>query len=164
MYLWDLEMEQLPLGWEEEYHQALQAYPNGKIIPRKFSGNRYYNDVPSPYFRDPVTYHRWLINLFHRYRNQALRLLSNGQPPKNNWSAMQKLLAIDIRLFNLLMFWVSPPREFDPGEFDPHQIIKHIDSTNFYYDFEPDELPTDPRLSYLIPLISQRLIAKREPM
>lgn len=126
MYLWDIEIETIPLGWDEEYQKAMKLYPHGITYTS--------NDTNDHNFRDPVGYRQRLIEMFTFYSRKAKQVVSNG-PLRDQF---HELLLWDIRLFNVLIYWLSPSPSFDPGEFDTDEIDRFMDIPDYYYECDND--------------------------
>ena len=57
-FLWDLDIEEIPLGWVDQYNQALNQSPNG--IPHLINGEKFYVH--------PVKCRELLVQVFNKRR------------------------------------------------------------------------------------------------
>lgn len=129
-FLWDLNLEEIPLGWEERYQQELKDNPNGRYesIP-EFS-----SDGAKEYtvFYDPVGYRKKLLLMFKEIQGKAKAEFEKEEDFKLK---MHNLLKLDIALYNLLDEWVTDDW-WDVSCMDPFKIEDDIKGTSEYFSEE----------------------------
>lgn len=134
-HLWHLNIEQIPLGWQEEYDNALNKYPNGMpLLVRKNKFNVH-----------PVSYKKQLIQKFNESKEQALFLQNNLD---NDPQSLSKLLELDIILFKVLFLWLIDGTLVDETFFD----INKLQDSKYFIDIEcyflEEDNPHDPIFHY----------------
>ncbi|MCM3312010.1 hypothetical protein CHH78_02290 [Shouchella clausii] len=131
-YLFDLDLEEIPLGWEEAYQEALTRCPDGEIIPPlpDDAFNR-------PCFYHPVAYRALILKTFNKYKLLARRLMEEQKPDIKSW--ITELVKVDIILYKLLSLWVS---EFmDISCYDPKDFNSDVFGANdSYFSYISDDM------------------------
>jgi hypothetical protein len=131
MNLWDLEIEKIPCGWEEEYQNALQEHPNGTVI----ECDEGCNEV-SKYYYHPVQCHDLLIRNFNKAKIDAKSLLAE----RNNLELgdfINGIVRIDALLLYIIDTWVTDM--MDCSCFNPEKIMPQSDKDIFETYFTSNE-------------------------
>ena len=114
-FLWDLDIEQLPLGWEEQYQEALKEFPNGTVI--------------KGYFLHPVEYRAQILSYFHTYQAKAKseyeQLLKEFDV-----ELLNSLVGYDKLLYSVLYEWLDDQR--DISLFDPASLSRYLEDSAGY--------------------------------
>ncbi len=130
-YLWELNIENIPLGWQETLDKAIQNCPDGELVAIPdidFHSDKF--DI-SRYYYNPIKFREKIIRLFNEEKNKAIHLLENEKSMK---PLFNEILKIDIKLFNLLDLWTSIDDHFDGSSFDPKHIDEEILNSSNYFD------------------------------
>lgn len=125
-YLWDLNLEEIPLGWDERYQQELKENPEGRyeIIPDFPTESAEYK-----VFYHPVGYREKLLSLFKDIQEKAKKIFQNDEDFKTK---MHTLLKMDIALYNILDEWVTDDF-WDVSCMDPFKIEDVIKISSGYF-------------------------------
>ena len=123
-FLWQLDIEKLPLGWEDVYLEALANYPNGQIVA---DGPYYDGDTLRRAYMNPVGFREKLLLLFNKYKQIANELYESLGLSFNS-DAINQLLKCDIILYSIIFDWVDTEKDF--SVFDPNKIEENL----FYID------------------------------
>ncbi|MBW7651543.1 hypothetical protein [Anoxybacillus sp. ST4] len=112
-YLWHLDLNKIPCGWENVYQDALKNCPNG--MPLLIKGTKF--------FYHPVKYRETLLEIFSTAKEKCLEIMKNECLDRKQLS---ELLENDIILFNVLFEWCLEDMDetfFDVNRFkDKHQF------------------------------------------
>ncbi|BAQ11486.1 hypothetical protein OXB_3016 [Bacillus sp. OxB-1] len=114
-YLWDIDIEQLPLGWSDIYEDAFENYPNGMMIEGVFF--------------HPVDYHAQLLSYFHTYQAKAKAAYGNLQKQFDR-DTLNLLVAYDKFLYSILLVWLDDER--DSSQFDSSKLDKELKDSIWY--------------------------------
>lgn len=132
-FLWNLNIEAIPCGWESIYKTALNDCPNGtvkEIVLSDSSG--VYNEKC---FYNPVKCRNLIIEKFNSLKVEALELYNNRY--KLDFKVCcNKLIHIDIMLYNLLTEWTYESDVFSNDDFQPKNILDNIEihHVNSYFE------------------------------
>lgn len=134
-YLWDLNLEEIPLGWEKDYQDALRNFPAGKII-----------EVPEIYMDDfeireswcnPVAFRTLVLQSFNALKDKALYLLENVNKA-NFQDTSSKLIRIEFALRTLLFSWVDDDTLLT--DYDFSRVRREIDMDCNFGDYFSEEI------------------------
>jgi hypothetical protein len=115
-YLWDLNLNEIPCGWEDVYQDALKHCPDG--MPLLIKGTKF--------FYHPVKYREVLLNIFVTAKDKCLDIMQNECL---NQKQLSELLENDIILFNVLFEWCLDHLEkpfFDINKFKDKHRFKNV--------------------------------------
>jgi hypothetical protein len=98
-YLWDLNIEDLPLGWQSVYDEAVRDYPKGKYVQWAAT-----NDEVIKNWVDPVQTYDLFKRTIMDYKNRAMTIFQNYRDPDVR-NTFTRLLRVDVALFNLFVNW-----------------------------------------------------------
>ena len=116
MYLWELEIDKIPCGWEETYKEALQECPNGKLIEID------YGDEFKEYFYNPVACHELIVTSFNKAKLQAYTILAE----KNQFELgefVDKIVKVDAKLFYIIYMWTLDNEDMDCSSYNPQKFL-----------------------------------------
>ena len=134
-FLWDIDIEQLQLGWEDVYQNAYENFPNGTVIKNCFF--------------HPVEYQAQLLAYFHTYQTKAKS--THEQLQKNFDRELLNLLATyDRLLYSVLYEWLDDER--DISQFNSSDLDRRLEDTVGYM------LSADAELSFMQPYKKLQLI------
>ncbi|VDG73401.1 Uncharacterised protein [Clostridium carnis] len=130
-FLWDLDIENISCGWENEYQKALIECPEGKYADCITLNGHDFEKVEY----NPVSCRNIIITKFNQLKLEANELYSN----RNNLDfkmCCNRLFQIDVMLYNLLSTWTYSNDVFCNDEFDPNTILNDIESpsASSYFD------------------------------
>ncbi len=131
-YLFDLNLEDLPFGWDAEYKRALIETPNGSIesIPATEYDGSY--QIKTYYF-NPIASRELILNTFKKYQLIAQRLISQNDFPFH--SDLSELIKADIVLYNCISAWVE---DFvDVTYYDPKDTSDDLLNVSLSYFSQP---------------------------
>jgi hypothetical protein len=133
-YLWELDLAQVPLGWEKTYNEALEECPTGTYITIPDYDASVSGETRCWY--NPVKYHQTLLETFNRLKQKALSIISKEQDTPLH--KIDDLIKIDICLYAILDLWLDDDNFFDGSSFDPNSLgdIKTIMKYDFYFDWD----------------------------
>ncbi|MGO0058601.1 hypothetical protein ACTID9_00800 [Brevibacillus fluminis] len=134
-YLWDLDLENIPLGWEETFRDALRICPDGEITPISYSS--YHGEKLERYLYHPVKFRDRLIELFNADKAKAVNLMESNTISD---SFLNQLFKIDVRLFNILDAWLTPDDEIEGEMLDPREMEQKLLDYRVYFQCEDEEL------------------------
>lgn len=120
-FLWDLDIENIPCGWESVYQTALNECPDGKVLELMSSDYSGASTYEVDY--NPVECRNILINRFNELKSEAIEIYSN----LHNLDfkvAINKLFKIDILLFNILSEWTFDSSYSGGTGYDPSYCSK----------------------------------------
>ncbi|WP_353096387.1 hypothetical protein [Tissierella praeacuta] len=137
-YLWDLNLDEIPLGWENTYQEASIKSPHGEIVSIPESN---YDEISiNRYFYHPVKYRNELYRLFNEFKVKAKDLFeSKGNHEFRPF--INELIKYDCILYNILYEWTLVDDELDGSSFDPDYIKNILQNFRDYFDsssFETD--------------------------
>ncbi|MED1790505.1 hypothetical protein P4V47_24085 [Brevibacillus laterosporus] len=133
-YLWDLDLEQIPLGWSETYQDALESCPNGELVAVDYSN--YYGEKIERYFYHPIKCRELLIQIFNQKVDRARNLVDSEKKLK---PFINELFKIDVCLFNLLELWTTPDDEIEGVRLDPRKLEEDLIDVGNYFECDNDE-------------------------
>lgn len=139
-FLWNLNIESIPCGWETVYKDALKDCPNGKPeqIMLSNSSGIYTENI----FYDPVKCRNLIIEKFNNLKVEAIELYSDRY--KSDFKVCcNRLIQIDVILYNLLIDWTYTSEAFSNDEFQPKNIFKQIENYNINSYFENSDFKYD---------------------
>lgn len=125
--LWNINLKNIPLGWNTIYQEALAMFPNGQIN--------------KSYFYDPVGYRDKLLKVFEEEKKKALELIEDQSVPFSEKANL--LLKIDVKLFNIIYEWVDSKKFADISVFNPKNLL--LNDIENYFTSEVDN-EYNPRL------------------
>lgn len=142
-YLWDLTLENIPLGWIDIYEDYVRNCPHGEIY-----GVQYHNDEDvTRHYVNPVKCKEVMLKRFNQLKLDAVELI--GQRDSIDLKEfMNQLIKIDIQLFSILDDWTTDFDEvssLDPNKYTEKELSKHY---SWYINSSRDLLPNDPMLKY----------------
>jgi hypothetical protein len=115
-YLWDLDLVEIPCGWEDIYQDALKHCPDG--MPLLIKGYKF--------FYHPVKYRQILLDTFATAKEKCLKIIKSEHL---NQKELSELLENDIILFNVLFEWCLDHLEepfFDISKFKDKHRFKNV--------------------------------------
>ncbi|NRT76350.1 hypothetical protein [Clostridium beijerinckii] len=132
-FLWNLNIEVISCGWESVYQSALKECPNGKIEEIILSDSSGIHTEKCIY--DPIKCRKLIIETFNSLKSKAIELYVN-RFNEDFKECCNKLIHIDITLYNLLREWTYTNDVFSNDDFQPENIIKIIDNnqTDSYFE------------------------------
>lgn len=125
-YLWNLDIEELPCGWENIYQDALVDFPDGKTFKETMNGP----DDIYEFFSNPVKYKELLIQLFNFHKSKAQELFESNDLLTER-KAISNLIKHDMALDYLITTWVSTDLTLD--SFDPNTVERDIFDPDWYF-------------------------------
>ncbi|MED1480778.1 MULTISPECIES: hypothetical protein [Bacillus] len=125
-YLWNLDIEELPCGWENIYQEALVDFPDGKTFKETTNGP----DDIYEFFSNPVKYKELLIQLFNFHKSKAQKLFESNDLLTDR-KAISDLIKHDMALDHLVSTWVSTEKTLD--SFDPNTVERDIFDPEWYF-------------------------------
>lgn len=132
-YFWDLNLSEIPLGWQEDYEYALLNCPHGKTISTpELSEN---GIIERKCFYNPVACRNLLLNEFSNYQKQAIELYHNACKENFQLTATE-LIRIDTILRSIIFYWVCD--EHDISSFKDTSVYSDIHFCEYdcYFSFE----------------------------
>ncbi|SHH57708.1 hypothetical protein [Sporanaerobacter acetigenes] len=138
-YLWDLNLDEIPLGWENTYQDALNQCPKGEIIEMAEMDSPD-SIITNQYFYDPVGYKNTIYTIFNEYKIKAKTLFESRNKHEIK-PFINELIKFDCILYGLLAEWTCNGNEFDGSSFDPNYLKNNLLDYNYYfgsYNFETD--------------------------
>lgn len=133
-FLWDLNIEDIPCGWEPIYQEALKDYPGGKIAETISQYGDGELSVEKHLF-NPVKCREILINKFNQLKFEAIELY-NKRDVLDFKICCNRLFQIDIFLYSILNEWTYIDDVFANDSFQPNNILSDIKSyaQDTYFD------------------------------
>jgi hypothetical protein len=132
-YLWDLNLDEIPLSWENVYQDALANYPDGELIPSDES----WDDIQRNYFFHSVKYRQLIIETFNKYKTNAIELM--GKKHSLDFKDfINQIIKTDVILYNLLFDWICDEDSFDISSFNPNNFYNNIVNYEFYFKDNSD--------------------------
>ncbi|MGE1211103.1 hypothetical protein [Bacillus pumilus] len=125
-YLWNLDIEELPCGWENIYQEALVDFPDGKTFKETMNGP----DDIYEFFSNPVKYKELLIQLFNFHKSKAQELFESNDLLTDR-KALSNLIKHDMALDHFVSTWVSTDLTLD--SFDPNNVERDIFDPEWYF-------------------------------
>ncbi|WP_313891155.1 hypothetical protein [Psychrobacillus sp.] len=125
-HLWELKLEQIPLGWNDMYQDAIEKYPNGA----EMNGS----------FVHPVDYHAQLLAYFHVYQAKAKSAYDKLQE-KFDKKLLNTLVQYDMFLYSVIYEWVDDERDF--SQFNSSDLDNQL-KDSIYYVVKDDLLHMEP--------------------
>lgn len=137
-FLWDLNIEDIPCGFESIYQDALIDCPNGKMV-KTFSCDSTGTTISACEY-NPVEYRKIIINEFNKFKTQAIEIFNNRNSLDFK-ECCNELLKIDTLLYSLISEWTCTSDIFCDDEFQPQFISNHIKNISLasYFDDADDE-------------------------
>lgn len=137
-FLWDLNIEDIPCGFESVYQDALINCPNGKIVETIFCDSSGTTISTCEY--NPVEYRKIIINEFNKFKTQAIEIFNNRNSLDFK-ECCNELLKIDTLLYALISEWTFTTDIFCDDSFQPQFISNHIKNSSLisYFDDTDDE-------------------------
>lgn len=136
-YLWDLNLDEIPLGWEATYKTALEQYPNGTTAEMILQDNDF-ELFAEEYEYNPVECRNIIYNSFNEYKAKAKNLLES-KDEYDLKTLVNELIKIDVILYNLLKYWLyEDDYYFENSSFQPKDYSNQdkIFSLSDYFDKE----------------------------
>ncbi|NFO86499.1 hypothetical protein FDC58_10445 [Clostridium botulinum] len=130
-FLWDLDIENIPCGWENEYQKALIEYPEGKYADCIAYDGKSFEKVEY----NPVACRNLIVNKFNLLKIQANELYLN-RDTLDFKMCCNRLFQIDIMLYNLLSTWTYSDEIFCNDDFKSSEILNNIKSPSTYSYFD----------------------------
>lgn len=143
-YLWQLDLDDIPLGWESTYQESFAKSPDGEIV--SIPESNYDEVIINRYFYHPVKYRNELYRLFNEYKIKAKDLFES----KNNHEFkpfINKLIQYDCILYNLLSEWTFSDDAFDGSSFSPNHMENLLQNFSDYFDLSDLETDFDKQYS-----------------
>lgn len=122
MFLWDLNISEIPIGWQKEFDIAKLETPNGEYVTYQVN-----NDESDTYYYNIPASKEFLENTFNEQKAKAQELYSESMDSQT----ISKLIECDILLYNVLCYWVMD-EDIEFSDFNPDFITKSIYDTNCY--------------------------------
>jgi hypothetical protein len=135
-FLWDINIENIPCGWESIYQESLIECPNGKNI--ELISSDYYGTNTHEVEYNPVECKAILVNRFNQLKSEAIEIYSNLHDLDFK-VAINKLFKIDILLFNILSEWAFDVSDSDGSNYDPSYFLKLTTEITNQYDYFDNE-------------------------
>ena len=137
-FLWDLNIEDIPCGFESFYQDALINCPNGKIVETISSDSSGTTISTCEY--NPVECRKILITEFNNLKSKAIEIFSNRNSLDFK-ECCNELLKIDALLYTLISEWTCTSDIFCNDDFQPQFISNHIKNISLtsYFDDADDE-------------------------
>lgn len=118
-HFWDLDLSQIPLGWENKLQHAMNTCPNGKYITDE--------NTNETYWYDPVGYKAQLEEIFENLKKQAQPIYDSLDKSSEQFDEqITTLLKIDIQLYNIIFEWRLDNLDMDGSCFDSKKLWKSI--------------------------------------
>lgn len=118
MYLWELSLENIPLGWEELYKSSVGKSANSEIV-----------ELPDcEYYYNMEDCKKLLETNFISLKNEAAALYNDLQ---SNLHRLNRLIEIDISLYAIINFWTCT--ENDYSCFNPNSLQTQLCDTSSYF-------------------------------
>ncbi|PNP94787.1 hypothetical protein BMT55_00065 [Listeria newyorkensis] len=134
-YLWEISIEEIPLGFQVAVDEAIKTYPDGKIATTlEVSSNAASEHI---HYFDPISYRKRCIDDFIKTSQEARLTFYSDQDFKTK---MNKLLLLDARLYSCLLIWLDNTLQNDA--FDPRNFNNSLESTYDYFNVENHVSPT----------------------
>jgi hypothetical protein len=130
-YLWDLDLHEIPCGWEDVYQDALKHCPDG--MPLLIKGTKF--------FYHPAKYREVLLDTFAIAKEKCLDIMKNECL---NQKQLSELLENDIILFNVLFDWCQDSYSLEKPFFDINKLKEKHAFKNVAIYFEEDDNPYNP--------------------
>lgn len=118
MYLWDLSLDSIPLGWEKFYETAIKETSHGETFA--LPDSEYYYNIPDC--------KELLETNFKSLKNEATILFKDLS---SNLNRIERLIEIDICLYSIIEFWTRDEREY--SSFNPNELQLDIYNSNLYF-------------------------------
>lgn len=132
-YLWNLNLDKIPLGWEDTYKESIVNCPDGKLIPSDES----WDDIQRSYFFHPVKYRQLIIENFNNHKANAIELMDKKYS-LNFKDFINQIIKTDVILYNLLFDWICDEDSFDISSFNPNNFYNNILDCEFYFKDNSD--------------------------
>lgn len=97
-YLWDIDIQSVPLAWNNHLQNAKKEFPDGTIVHWVTDGK------PYSALMHPTLMHSRIISTFNHYKNTAREIMRHG--PFTPKTFVPKILECDVALYNLLLEWL----------------------------------------------------------
>lgn len=117
MNLWDLNIEELPCGWESIYKEALVHYPEGTTF--HYPATDCQEEINCVYH--PTKCREILINRFNQVKDEVNMLLNNREKLELK-KFVSGLVNADAELYYLLKQWDYDEDLVDQFSFNPETI------------------------------------------
>lgn len=118
-HFWDLDLSQIPLGWEDVLQNAIDTCPKGEYIIDE--------ETNETYWYDPVGYKAQLKEMFEDLKQQAKTLYVSLNRISDQFDEqVTALLKIDIQLYNIIFNWCLDGLIMDGSSFDSKKLWKSI--------------------------------------
>lgn len=139
-FLWDLDLDKIPIGWENVYQDSLINNPNGNTI-KLFSSNYDGTVTSEDYFSHPIKCKELIYDLFNKYKSEAKELYEN-QDKYSFKQVVNELFKLDTLLFHLLSDWVASDEYHEDTIFNPkdYETLHETSLISCYLDSESYDL------------------------
>lgn len=144
MYIWEMELEQFPFGWQNLLEEAKIKYPNGTYITHiddnitfisEFTGN-------DSMLYDPIEYKKLLHKHYNMLCNEAKQIFSR------EYIDVSRLFTIDFLLWGIVWDYTKEPTGdnedylmYDTRMFADEQLMwEQYEDYEDYFSFEAYEL------------------------
>lgn len=142
-YLWDLDIEQIPLGWQSEFDRAIKELPDGELTTMPDLSDPSATEIGlTRHEYNPIKYRDTIVKLFNEQKSLAHDVLKNEQSMK---ALFNRLLKIDINLFNLLNEWLYSSDLYQLNSFEPKHLLDLIESNLSSDYFDAVDIDTIPK-------------------
>ncbi|WP_404407661.1 hypothetical protein [Jeotgalibacillus malaysiensis] len=126
-YLWELDLQSVPLGFESDYNEFKKTDLGGAI---------YHDEDGEVYRYNPVKFAERTLSLFNSEKLKAVEL---HKQLKSNFTKeyYHQLIHIDVRLFGLLDVWTG--LDGDISSYDPNNVIANAEAQmkTYFSDYNP---------------------------
>ncbi|TCT23356.1 hypothetical protein EDD68_10770 [Melghiribacillus thermohalophilus] len=134
-HLWELNLIDIPCGWENTYQEALKKCPNG--MPLLIKGTKF--------LYHPVKYRQILLDTFSKSKEACNEITKNECL---NQKQQSNLLEHDIILFNVLFDWCQDSYSLEKPFFDISKLKEKHAFKNVAIYFAEDDDPYNPITQY----------------
>lgn len=125
-YLWEINIEELPLAWINDLQKARLECPDGMNLTYTFNGTTY------THFIHPVLMHSKLISTFNEYKSLAQNAIH--RTIYNPREFVPSIMECDTALYNLLYFWLLDWKMFEGlDKINPFEVFSKKDYLNFRF-------------------------------
>lgn len=133
-HFWELDLDEIPLGWEKIHKYALENIPEGKVYKSEIE-DIHGDTITEELLYDPVGYKKVLYRLFNEYKVKAKGLWSSRNLYDPDLFS-DNLLELDAILHHILYNWCRFGELDDIEFYDSKDIERQIltDSVQFYLD------------------------------
>ncbi|MCY9197322.1 hypothetical protein MOE86_11470 [Bacillus atrophaeus] len=125
-YLWDLNIEEIPCGWEDFYQDALVEFPDGKMFEEYMNGP----DDKYEFFSHPVKYRELMVYWFNFHKAKAQKLIES-EILLTDRKAISNLIKHDMVLYHLITTWISDDLTMD--FFNPDSVERDFFDPDWYF-------------------------------